>query len=157
VPNPTRSRQTFHTALVPSQWVVVLQDQEGIAPIGGQTVRDFYHRFHCTMEHCLASRYGYIGAGSVPTPASVIIHAQQSDDGATWTGLYTHPVQLQPGGEVEFSFNTTRAMARLLVYSTGAGEMRTVLAQPEHMANPAYLENIALACASYTEIITGYS
>ena len=133
------SRQPFITGLSPDQWVVVMQDQEGVASPAGRTVRDYYHNIGIVVE-----------ADSANT-ANAEFLVQDSDDGITWVQRYRHPTPLVPGGQLAFGSLHVRAKFRVLAFSHGRGFIKTYLAQPEEQASPDYLTGVHLACASMCE------
>ena len=135
------SRQPFMVGLAPEQWVCVLQDQEGVPPADGRTVRDYYHGVTLRVE------------ADPQNALSTEIAVQDSDDGGTtWTTRYHHPTALVPGGQISIDTVHVQARMRVLAYSAGQGVIKAYLLPPEAQASPDYLRQATLTCSAYCEV-----
>jgi len=139
---PNMSRQNFGIfGLIPDQWVVILQDEEGIAGTAVRTVRDFFCAGSAIVEAAPANT------------ANVEFLLQESDDGVVWTNARLFTGALVPGGAIALAGKTVQARLRLLAFSHGSGIIKVTGIVPEAQASPDYLTGVALAgCAAYCEV-----
>ena len=142
----TMSRGDVWVGLRPRHWVVLFQQLE---PSDGPV---YYHRkITVQLQYQLdAAALGIAATGG----AGVRIKIQDSPTGVVWTDRYVHPVNLQPGGEVIFSYWHVQPHVRCVLYSTQGGRVNGEWLKTEDQTLPHLLpdEHIALTCSTLCEV-----
>lgn len=142
------SRAALYAGLPPERWVCAFVKEEPVC-------NDVF-KYHAVNVHLTARPGRSTGYGELDDYTSNIeIVLEHSEDGENWQAVYTHPADLVPGGEVNFSFYHVRRWVRLMLYA-GAGNGGRVeidVLTPEEQVLPFLLHGreAALDCASYCE------
>lgn len=145
-------RQPFVTGLIPGQWVLIMESEEGHAEppraVEHRTVRDYYNGIRLVIEADIVglviNTMSFLQAVNGIMPSATRIKVQQSDDGGTnWADVYdtqTLGIALQPGGNLDINVTHVMARFRVVALSMNSGLLRTTLLPPQDQQSPDYLK-----------------
>ena len=143
---PTMDRGSLFVGLRPLNWVVLFQHLEASeGPV-------YYHRkLTVQLEYQLdAAALGIVATDG----AGVRVKIQDSPGGVVWTDRYVHPVNLNPGGEIIFSYWHLQPHVRCVLYSTQGGRVNGAWLKTQDQTLPHLIpdEHISMACSTLCEV-----